>query len=93
MSLLILTSIFKKLKNYNGLLKQVKDKGLAAALVNEVLNMSMDDAIKYMEIILKTPDSDLQEYNQEYTMYQALTDASATMAYKGQAESIVKKIR
>ena len=83
----------QKLKKYNGLLRQVSNKGLAGVLYNEILNMSMDDGIKFMEIIMKTSDLDLQEYSQEYTMFQALTDASATMAYKGQAESLVKKIR
>lgn len=80
----------KTLKKYSKNLNKLKGK-ISDELMGEITNMSVDDAIKYTNELLKLNDKQLSDYNEAYTKKQKQAAKIAESFYADQLKQIKEK--
>ena len=86
----------QKLNEYASVIRSLKERGIGGALLQEVLNMSMSDAVSFGRALLRMTDEDFASYNQAWVDNESLsksiaeefTGADYSEAGKELAESI-----
>ena len=76
---------------FSTLLNQVKDRGISRAMFNEIMNLSIDDGIKFMELLLAADDSDYDSYMASHNAVQAVAKSLADYTYKDETQEIADK--
>ena len=81
----------QKFARYTELLNRVKDRGISRAMFNEIMNLSLDDAIKFMELLLNTPEEEYQAYIMSYNAVQAVAKSLPDYIYRDEIQTIADK--
>lgn len=78
------------LEAYNKNLSALKGK-ISDELMNEITSMSVEDAIKYSNALLKYSDEELKQYNDLYTQKLKKSNEISENFYKGKLEEVQKE--
>jgi len=81
----------QKFARYTELLNRVKDRGISRAMFNEIMNLSIDDGIKFMELLLNTPEEEYQAYIMSYNAVQAVAKSLPDYIYRDEIQTIADK--
>lgn len=78
------------LKKYASNLKRLKGK-VSGALMSEIAEMGVDDAVKYTNELLRVSNSELAEYSKSFVKKQKLADEISKTYYSDQLKEIKTK--
>lgn len=67
----------QKLNEYASVIRSLKERGIGGALLQEVLNMSMSDAVSFGRALLRMTDEDFANYNQAWVDNESLSKSIA----------------
>ena len=67
----------QKLNEYASVIRALKERGIGGALLQEVLNMSMSDAVSFGRALLRMTDEDFASYNQAWVDNESLSKSIA----------------
>lgn len=74
----------KQMERYGEMLNELRGRGITNGLMDEITNMNVDDAVGYMDELLKLSETKLDEYVALYVEKQNLAQQIAAQFYGGE---------
>lgn len=78
----------RKIQKYSNAIEEMQAKGLSGGLMSEISEMSVDDALDYMDKLSRMSDVKLQEYIQKYEEKQQLAADAAKKFYQSEFDAL-----